>query len=114
MRNLTGSLLMVLAATFVMPLHIFGQEIDPPNVLIALDNSANWGPDSEFQGQKAAILEAINQLPEGSINLGLMMYTETNEGDSNIDGGYVRAAIRNMLAALRLVRARATTDRISA
>lgn len=69
---------------------------DSPNVLIILDNTANWGPEDKFQAQKAALVSAFEQLPDNQINIGLMMYTETGGGDTGPDGGYIRAAVRNM------------------
>ena len=69
---------------------------DSPNVLIILDNTANWGPEDKFRAQKAALVSAFEDLPDDQINIGLMMYTETGGGNKGPDGGYVRAAVRNM------------------
>ncbi len=67
---------------------------DVPNVLIVLDNSANW--TSPFANEKAALASVFNSLPVNKFNVGIMMYTESGGGDSGNDGGYVRAAIRLM------------------
>jgi type IV pilus assembly protein PilY1 len=69
---------------------------DSPNVLIILDNTANWGPDEKFQAQKAALVSAFEQLPDDQINIGLMLYSETGNPNSNVEGAYVRAATRLM------------------
>lgn len=72
---------------------------EPPNVLIVLDNQANWTPEERQIQQREAISDVIDKLYAkypSKFNLGLMMYTET--GGTNIapDGGYVRSAIRLM------------------
>src|SRR5262245_6746919 len=72
-----------------------------PNVLILLDNTANW--EQPFTAEIAAIVEAVNALEVTNaagdsveFRLGLMMFTETGNPNNNIDGGYVRAAIRDL------------------
>jgi len=67
---------------------------DAPNVLIVLDNTANW--NTPFTAEMTGLSNIFNGLPSGLINVGLMMFTETGGGNSNTDGGYVRAAIRLM------------------
>ena len=81
-------------------------DTDPPNVLIVLDNTANWGPEEKWLEQKAALQEAFDVIEDkylNRINLGLMLYTEPGgKGDdsglanSNTSGAYVRSAIRLM------------------
>lgn len=74
---------------------------DNPNVLIVIDNSANWNrndqnwPGGIKQGQAElnAIRTVINELG-ADINVGLMMLTEGS--GANVDGGYVRFDIRPM------------------
>ena len=63
-----------------------------PNVLIVLDNTGNW--TTPFSNEMAALSSVIAGLPADKFRVGLMMYTETGGGNSNTDGGYVRAAIR--------------------
>ncbi len=72
-----------------------------PNVLIVLDNSANWARNDQAwpvgkQGQAELYalrtLLADNTVINTNINLGLMMFT--SGGPAN--GGYVRFHIRNM------------------
>lgn len=67
---------------------------DPPNVLILVDNTANW--NTAFTNEIAALVSTINGLPANQFRVGLMMFTETGNPNNNIDGAYVRAAIRNM------------------
>ncbi len=72
-----------------------------PNVLIVLDNSANWSRQSQqwpgglTQGQSEAraIKNVINGLEENSINIGLMEYSTDGNATTN-EGGYLRYHIR--------------------
>jgi type IV pilus assembly protein PilY1 len=72
-----------------------------PNVLIILDNSANWSRNDQGwplrkQGESElrAIFKVLQEPGVGTnINLGLMMLTSGSP-----DGGYVRYHIRNMTA----------------
>lgn len=76
--------------------------LNAPNVLIVLDNSANWSrasqqwPGGEDQGQSevAAIKAVINEL-DGSINVGLMEYI-TEGAATDQDSAFIRAHIRPM------------------
>ena len=65
---------------------------DAPTVLIVLDNTANW--NTPFTSEIAALSSVISGLQASKFRVGLMMYTETGNGNSTTDGGYVRAAIR--------------------
>lgn len=72
---------------------------DVPNVLIVLDNTANW--NTAFTNEIAALKSVVEGLPvnvDGSakFRVGLMMFTETGSGNSGTDGGYVRAAVRSL------------------
>ena len=76
----------------------------PPNVLIVLDNTANW--TTAFTDEIAALAATLNGLPlnaDGSarFRVGLMLFTESGTGNSGTDGGYVRAAIRDLNAVNR-------------
>jgi type IV pilus assembly protein PilY1 len=64
-----------------------------PNVLIFLDNTANW--NARFDNEKSALTSLFFSLTD-QYNVGLMMYTETGAGNGGPDGGYVRAAVRQM------------------
>jgi Tfp pilus tip-associated adhesin PilY1 len=72
---------------------------DAPNVLIYLDNTANWSQSfassTKFAAEKVALAQVINALTT-QFNLGLMMATETGSPNTNTDGGYVRFAIQPM------------------
>ena len=65
---------------------------DMPNVLIVLDNTANWA--GAFTNEMAALASVVSGLPANKFRLGLMMFSETGAGNSGNAGGYVRAAIR--------------------
>lgn len=65
---------------------------DAPNVLIIMDNTANW--NTAFTNEVAALVSTVNALPANRFRVGLMMFTETGGGDSGDDGGYVRSAVR--------------------
>jgi hypothetical protein len=72
-----------------------------PNILIVIDNSANWNAASQHwaggikQGQSElnAMRTVIGELSD-NINLGLMMFTPGS--GSTLDGGYIRYHIRQM------------------
>lgn len=65
---------------------------DAPNVLIVLDNTANW--NAAFVNEVAALVSTVNALPANRFRVGLMMFTETGGGNSGNAGGYVRSAVR--------------------
>ncbi|HQR99827.1 MULTISPECIES: PilC/PilY family type IV pilus protein [unclassified Polaromonas] len=65
---------------------------DAPNVLIVLDNTANW--NTAFTNEVAALVSTVNALPANRFRVGLMMFTETGGSDSGNAGGYVRSAVR--------------------
>lgn len=65
---------------------------DAPNVLIVLDNTANW--NTAFINEVAALVSTVNALPANRFRVGLMMFTETGGGNSGNAGGYVRSAVR--------------------
>lgn len=65
---------------------------DAPNVLIILDNTANW--NNAFTNEMAALASLFNGLPESKFKVGIMMFTETGGSDKGNDGAYVRAAVR--------------------
>jgi Tfp pilus tip-associated adhesin PilY1 len=66
-----------------------------PNVLIMLDNSANW--NTAFATEKAALVSVVNGMTE-NFNLGFGMFVETGGGNDNVDGAYLRFGIRPMNA----------------
>lgn len=64
-----------------------------PNVLIILDNTANW--NTPFTYEIAALNAVIGALSSG-FNVGLMMFTETGSGNPGPSGSYVRYAMQQM------------------
>jgi len=64
-----------------------------PNVLILLDNTANW--NTPFDVEKSALVTVVNSIGDG-FNVGLMMFPETGSPNDNVDGGYVRFGVRQM------------------
>ena len=77
-----------------------------PNVLIVVDNSANWGQNSGFpapwntkyDGVKNALV-AISQdstIINSSYNIGLALWAETGGNNNTVGGGYLRFGIRQM------------------
>src|SRR3989338_919123 len=59
-----------------------------PNVLIMLDNTANW--NQAFVTEMSALTAVVTGL-SSDFNVGLMMFTEPND-----HGGYVRFGVRQM------------------
>lgn len=75
-----------------------------PNVLFIVDNTANW--TQAFTNEIAALNSTFINLPtngDGSakFNVGVMFAAETSNADNNLQGGYVRAAIRPMTASTK-------------
>jgi Tfp pilus tip-associated adhesin PilY1 len=64
-----------------------------PNVLVYVDNTANW--NLPFSNEKSALRNVLANLSE-VFNVGLMMFPESGGGNDAIDGGYVRFGIRQM------------------
>jgi type IV pilus assembly protein PilY1 len=69
---------------------------ETPNVLIVLDNTANW--NTAFANEKAALVSVMNGMPVNKFRIGLMMFNETGGGNSGNDGAYVRASARMITA----------------
>ncbi|WP_256205148.1 MULTISPECIES: pilus assembly protein [unclassified Pseudomonas] len=65
---------------------------DAPNVLIILDNTANW--TTPFSNEMTALASVVNGLQVNKFRVGLMLFTETGGSDKGNDGAYVRAAMR--------------------
>jgi type IV pilus assembly protein PilY1 len=97
---------LITAAVFILPLKSVAEDIDlflgsnaskgTPNVLFLIDNTGNW--TAPFNAEKAALVSVFNAIKnlDQDINVGIMMFTETGGGNNNVDGGYIRAAIRSM------------------
>lgn len=67
-----------------------------PNVLVFIDNTANW--EQAFTAEMAALKASLEALEAGKFRVGFMFYTETGGANNNVDGAYVRAAVRSMTA----------------
>lgn len=87
-------------------IHIYAADngaANNPNVLIILDNSANWSAASQHwpggikqgEAELASLKTVISEL-DASVNVGLMMFTP-GSGQAK-DGGYIRYAMRAMNA----------------
>ena len=109
--------LLLLAALLLAPLSVLQAAFDPvnddtdiflanpnlasdrPNILILLDNTANWarnvGGQAIFVNEKQALIDVIAGLTD-QFNVGLMMYPETGNPNDSTDGGYMRYAVRQM------------------
>ena len=89
-------------------IELYSTKIDTPaerpNVMILMDNTANWSQSfdgsTKFAAEKNALAATFLRLDD-RFNVGMMMYSETGGGNTGIDGGYVRSAIRNMNLANR-------------
>ncbi|MBI2994032.1 MAG: hypothetical protein HYY48_07645 [Gammaproteobacteria bacterium] len=64
-----------------------------PNVLIYVDNTANW--NTAFTNEKAALKSVVDNLSD-SFNVGLFFFPETGNPNDNVDGGYAKFAVRQM------------------
>jgi type IV pilus assembly protein PilY1 len=64
-----------------------------PNVLIIMDNTANW--NVPFTAEKTALVNVVGSLSD-QLNVGIAMFTETGGSNSGPDGAYIRYAIRQM------------------
>lgn len=69
---------------------------DQPQVLFIIDNTANW--TQAFDNEMTALRNVFASLPADKVQVGVMFAAETSSSDSNLQGGYVRAAIRPMSA----------------
>jgi type IV pilus assembly protein PilY1 len=71
-------------------------DLDLPNVLVLVDNTANWS--SAFTQEMAALKTTFDSLPADRFRVGIMLFSESGNPNSNIEGGYVRAGIRTLSA----------------
>lgn len=102
-------LAMTLCFTLVqLPAHaedidIYGSpvnEFDKPNILIIIDNSANWDAANQHwpsikqgQAELRALSNVVNELSD-NVRVGLMMFTPG--AGTAYDGGYIRYRVRTM------------------
>jgi type IV pilus assembly protein PilY1 len=105
---------MLAASLLAGPLGVHAEDIDLfvqpagntglPNVLLMVDNTGNWS--APYTNEIQALVDIFTNLStntDGSAKyrVGVMFATETGSGDSNVNGGYVRAAVRPMTTANR-------------
>ncbi|HEY0684668.1 MAG TPA: PilC/PilY family type IV pilus protein [Steroidobacter sp.] len=67
---------------------------DRPQVLFVIDNTANW--TQAFDNEMSALRNVFTGMTADKLEVGVMFSAETSSSDSNVQGGYVRAAIRPM------------------
>lgn len=92
---LAAGMLALTQATQAEDIDIYtGAPTNPPNVLIIVDNTANW--TTAFESEMAALFNTIGALPENKFRVGFLFANETGSPNNNVTGGYVRAAIRPM------------------
>lgn len=99
-RILTAGLLVCSFSVMAEDIDLFvaatpDENAPKPNVLIILDNTANW--TTAFENEKKALKTLFDSLPLDKFNVGLMLFNEPGDGS----GGYVRAALRLMDATNR-------------
>ena len=69
-------------------------DLDLPNVVVLVDNTANWS--SAFTREMAALKTTFTSLPVNRFRVGMMLFAESGNPNSNIEGGYVRAGVRTL------------------
>ncbi len=71
-----------------------------PNVLIFVDNTANWSQSSsgttKYAGVRAGLTSVLTNVVNDNYNVGLGMFVETGSPNNNVDGGYMRFGVRQM------------------
>ncbi|MDH3319249.1 MAG: hypothetical protein OEO84_06110, partial [Betaproteobacteria bacterium] len=71
-----------------------------PNILIFVDNTANWGQNSGGTTKYAGVRAGLNAVLTGTVNdnynVGLGLFVETGGTNNNVDGSYLRYGIRQM------------------
>lgn len=89
-----GALMLTQAAVQAEDIDLFAKTNSSikPNVLIILDNTANW--QQQYPNLKSALVSLMANLPADKFNVGLMLFTESGTGNSSDKGAYVRAAVR--------------------
>ncbi len=70
-----------------------------PNVLILLDNTANWSSGGRFAAEKTALINTVAAL-DSSFNVGIMIFTQGGSCTTvTVNGGYVRFGVRQLTTA---------------
>lgn len=110
-RSVAVVALLIHAPIFAADIDLFlgatASSTDVPNVLIILDNTANWNTPidgtTRFAQEKAALAATVAGFPvnaDGSakFNVGIMLF-----GESPVKGGYIRAAIRPLNSSNKII-----------
>lgn len=66
-------------------------ELDLPNVLVVIDNTANW--NQVFEVEKKALKDTFTSLPVNRFRTGLMMFTQSSD---SVEGAFVMSGIRTL------------------
>jgi len=91
---MTAGMLALSLSTQAEDIDVFSVPPIPANVLIIVDNTANW--NTAFENEMKALFEAIDALEENKFRVGLVFANQTGSPNNNVTGGYVRAALRLM------------------
>lgn len=71
-----------------------------PNVLIFVDNTANWGQSAggvtKYDGVRQGLNAVLTNVVNDNYNVGMAMFVETGSPNNSVDGGYLRFGIRQM------------------
>jgi len=71
-----------------------------PNVLIFVDNTANWSQNSggttKYAAVRAALTATLTNIVTDAYNVGMAMFVETGSPNNTTDGAYIRFGIRQM------------------
>ncbi len=71
-----------------------------PNVLLFVDNTANWSQNSggttKYDAVRAALNATLTNVVTDAYNVGMAMFVETGSPNNNTDGAYPRFGVRQM------------------
>ena len=71
-----------------------------PNVLIFVDNTANWSESSsgvtKYAGVRAGLTAVLTNVVDDNYNVGMGLFVETGSPNNSVDGGYLRFGVRQM------------------
>src|SRR6185503_6207456 len=71
-----------------------------PNVLLFVDNSANWSQNSggvtKYDAVRAALTATLTNVVTDTYNVGFGLFVETGSPNNSTDGAYFRFGVRQM------------------
>jgi len=71
-----------------------------PNVVVFVDNTANWGQSAggvtKYDGVRTALTSVLNGVVTDAYNVGLALFVETGNPNNSVDGAYLRFGVRQM------------------